>query len=164
MTTFGDPNTFAIQCERIAVESGWCLGRFRLWVGGHSFGDFDDTIDLGASRSWTQVFLDAEQQRVRPDLYVAKAREVFSELYGKYVGDRVGEWNGSWDRDPYVLDEVGDASLRDRCSIVVVRSLAGNERIIVREISSNALHDYLVPHGCSEVLRQYLGWISDVCC
>ncbi|HEX8171952.1 MAG TPA: Imm42 family immunity protein [Thermoanaerobaculia bacterium] len=152
---FGDTQTFAIEAELETRSGKFELGHLRFWIGGVAVGDYDDTSDLAASRRWARTFLDASPRRTRADLDDASAAEVFRALH-------MPEAAAAWDRDPFVLDDVGESSLRDRWSIVVVRRADGRDRMIVRDGRRNTITETTLPTGtCDTVLREYVGTGND---
>src|SRR4051812_9772628 len=130
----GHRNSFAIEAELIEIYGKWIYGKLRFWVAGASIGDFDDTSDLATSARWGRVFLAASPGRPRPARDGVAGPDVYEVLCGEFVVDstprpeapaRGGRAGSVWDREPYLLDDVGESSLRDKYAILVVRCSDG---------------------------------------
>jgi hypothetical protein len=159
---FGSRDTFAVEAEFLAREDKWILGRLRLWVKNAALGDFEDTCSLDSSARWGRVFLRASPRRSRPDLDRLSAEQVFEALYGRYVGPQDVS-PGPWDQDPYVLDELGEASLRDREAVVVVRRSDETDRLVWRSLRDGEVREAVVGPGiCDRVIREYCDWIDSI--
>ena len=158
---FGDSSRFSIEANALRASGKWMYGNLRFWVGGNALGNFDDSADLAGSARWGRRFLAASARRTRPDLDPLPVEAVYRELFGRFFergGSRSGEM---FDRDPYVLDEVGESSLRDRVSVLAVRRADGQDRIIVRDHREAATWEHLAYAGyCDEVLAEYCSWVE----
>jgi hypothetical protein len=166
MMIFGRLDTFAIEAELREVCDSWVYGRLRLCVGGQCFGEWDDSPDLAASARSGRMFLAASVRRTRPDLDAMNAAEAYELLYGRYLyrasrsTTRRPEY---WDRDPYLLDDVGDSSTRDKQTFLVVRRGDGADRVIVKTFDPDRLDETIVPAGvCDEVIAAYCGWVESL--
>lgn len=157
---FGEKETFAIEVTPEHDRDGRMYGSLRFWVAGSSVGDVAERSNLLASARWGRVFLAASGRRTRPELDSLGATEIYEYLFGRYVQ----EVNAApqhipiepWDRDAYVLDDVGQESLLDTFTIVVVRRIDGADRIVVRNHDTNYTLDSVVPNGvCDRVLADY---------
>lgn len=162
---FGSARIFAIEAELLEIHGQWTYGRLRSWVNGVPLGDFEDTSDLAASARWGRVFLAASPRRTRPDLDHLTSHEVFELLYGRFVQPVHSAPRkplaGPWDREPYVLDEVGESALRDKVAIVVVRRADGSDRILANDYELQKLHEIAVPEGvCDQVIGSYCTWVE----
>jgi hypothetical protein len=168
----GHRNSFAIEAELLEFHGEWIYGKLRLWVADAPFGDFDDTSDLATSARWGRTFLAASPQRTRPELDGATAADVYQLLYGQYVVDitRTAELRRRrtpappvWDRDPYLLDDVGESSLRDHCAVVVVRRGDGRDRVIVKAFDDEAISEVVLPPGeLDATVAAYCAWVEQL--
>jgi Immunity protein 42 len=166
---FGNFEKFALEAEILKDSGTWTYGKLRFWINGISIGDFEDCSDLASSARWCRTFLDASPRRIRNDLDNAPAADVYELLYGRFVQsvsvfDAVSSkpWQGEWDRDPYVLDDVGESSLRDKFTILVIRKGDGLDRIIVYSCVEKYVFETILPQGdCDLFLAEYCIWIED---
>lgn len=53
----------------------------------------------------------------------------------------------AWERDSFVLDEVGESSLRDKAAIIIVRRGDGWDRMIVKTYADDMLVEQVLPPG-----------------
>src|SRR5690606_6547091 len=79
------------------------------------------------------------------DLDGHSAAAVYELLLGRFMKPAAAAGNGRMDRDPFLLDDVGEASLRDRVSVLVVRRSDGCDRVIVRELKQGSVFEEVVP-------------------
>lgn len=159
---FGAGTEFAVEATLGQALDKWRLGQLRLWLYGAAVGDFDDTCDLVSSARWGRVFLAASSRRERPDLDSVSFDEVFFLLYGRHVDSGVACFD-PWDRDPYVLDDFGDAAVRDKWSLVVVRRADKTDRIIVKNWHAGSLEEHVVGQGiCDEVISSFCSWVESM--
>lgn len=157
---FGDQDSFAIESVHVANSGKWKYGHLRFWVGGTAIGAFDETADLASSARWGRTFLRESARRGRPDLDALSAREVFAVLYGRLEGRRLVT-AVPWDRDPYVLDDLGESALRDRFALVVVRQGDGCDHVMAMSLIDDVLREVVVPVGfCDEVIAAYCDWVD----
>lgn len=160
---FGDVATFAVEAEFVEVYEKWTYGRLRFWLNGVPVGDFDDTSDLATSARWGRTFLAASTRRTRAELDWMASDEVYELLYGRFVEPihttAPKPWPGPWDREPYVLDEVGESALRDKFAVVVVRRGDGTDRILINCFDEDRLLVACVPQGdCDRTIESYCEW------
>jgi hypothetical protein len=163
---FGNPNVFAIEAELLEVYGKWKYGRLRFWIGGNMIGDWDDTSDLATSARWGRTFLTSSDRRTRVDLDNLSPADVYELLYGRFVepvnSQSIKAWPGAWDRDPYIIDEVGESALRDRFAVLVVRKFDGIDRIIVNYFDEERLSETLAPPNiCDHVIETYCTWVEN---
>lgn len=162
---FGDIATFAVEAEFVELYGKRTYGRLRFWLNGVPVGDFDDTSDLATSARWGRTFLAASSRRTRAELGCMAADEVYELLYGRFVEPinttAPKPWPGPWDRDPYVLDEVGESSLRDKFSVLVVRRGDGADRILIKCFDEERLLEACLSQGaCDRVIASYCEWVE----
>lgn len=165
---FGTYNRFSIEAEPLGIHDKWSFGRLRFWVGGVPIGDFNDTSDLASSARWGRRFLAASSRRARADLDRQSPAEVYERLYGRFVESVDARtrkpWPGPWERDPHVLDEVGESSLRDRFAVLVVRRADGFDRILVNDFHEKRLSETCAPEGdCDHTIEAYCAWVEGLC-
>ena len=161
MMQFGDSNEFALEAESRSVGSGRHFGHLRFWIAGSSFGDFEETSDLGASARWGRQFLTATFRRTRSDLDSKNADEVYWKLYGRFFQLGATSSEHVLDRDPFVLDEVGESALRDRLSMLAVRRADGRDRILIRNHETGVTVEHVVPPGvCDRIIDRYCDWVE----
>lgn len=158
---FGDPAELAIEAKFTGWEGKWCLGSFRLFVGGSEYGDFSDTVDLAAGSRWGRVFLEHSRDRMRPDLDQKSASEVYEEVFGRFMEGR-GE-GLRFDRDTFLFDDIGDSSLRDTTCVLVVRRADGHERVILRDLATARTEEVIVgPWTCDRAVRAFCSWVDSL--
>lgn len=152
MRLFGSPDAFAVQFEpRGPFDERWKFGHLQFWVDGHSLGDWDDSASLASAARWGRTFLAHSIERFRPDLDSWSAQDILAELYEQFLADRPADVQPaphakSWSRDPFLLDEVGDASIRDRARVLAVRT-STRDRIIARCLRTNQVFECLLVAG-----------------
>ncbi len=172
-TVLGDKSRFAIEAELAAIEGKWYFGHLRFWAGTQPFGDYDDTTDLATSVRYAKTFLAASARRARPDLDSLPPDKIFWLLYGRFVDsvppplspreDRViaDVLQGWGDIAPFLLDDVGESSLRDKWSVLVVRGQDGSDRIIIYDWKIGTSAEFVVGPGiCDQVLTRYCEWLE----
>jgi hypothetical protein len=170
---FGSTDTFAVEAEFLEIHGKWIYGRLRFWFEGIPLGDFEDTSDLASSARWGRVFLSASPRRTRPDLDSMPAEQVFDVLYGRFVVPVHSEPHARtsghaerdlvWDRDPYLLDDVGESALRDKVAVVVVRKADGSDRILANDYQEGRLHGFHLAQGvCDHVINSYCTWVESL--
>jgi hypothetical protein len=169
---FGNTSEFAIEADLIGIHSKWIYGHLRFHVAGKPIGDFEDSSDLATSARWGRDFLRASPRRTRSDLDEVSTTAVFDLLYGRYVVSVRSDTGAAgaalhapateaWDRDPYLLDEIGESALRDKYAVVVVRRRDGVDRMIVRDYDGDDLFECLVTAGCVDaVVNEYCMWVE----
>lgn len=169
---FGNIHSLAIEAELLEIYGKWTYARLRFWVGGQDIGDFSDTSDLAGSARWGRTFLQESSRRTRVDLDEMPAPDVYELLYGRFVIDitRVdisAETLYSpivyehWDRDAYLLDDVGESSLRDKFAVLAVRRRDGHDRIIVKSFRDDVVSEVLLPPGeCDATIASYCTWVE----
>ncbi|MDH5676355.1 MAG: Imm42 family immunity protein [Myxococcales bacterium] len=156
---FGDPAQFAVEADFTGREGEWRFGRFRLLVHGAEYGDFGDTVDLASSCQWGRTFLEHSKERTRSDLDQRSASAVYDELVGRFMNGR-GDGD-PFDRDTFLFDDIGDSSLRDKTTVLVVRRADGHDRVILRDLSSEQVQEVIVPPWtCDRVVRAFCDWID----
>lgn len=162
---FGEQDAFAIEADFTGRSGKWLYGHLCFWLDGRRVGDFEDTSDLASSARWGRTFLGASARRTRPGFDPVPAGAVFDALYGRYVkgvADSVPKVDaGFWDREPYLLDEIGESALRDKWGIVVVRRGDGFDRVIVCSFTQGALTETALEKGtCDRVVEAYCSWVE----
>lgn len=158
---FGNVASFAVESELDSAEGKWLFGRFRLWIAGKPVGDFEETCDLAASARWGRQFLRATFRRTRPDLDERRAEDVYVQLYERFLGGGAAQAHELWDRDPFLLDEIGESALRDLVTVLVVRRSDGGDRVLVRDHEEEILQEYFITAGTVDrVLDAYCSWIE----
>ncbi|MEZ4315091.1 MAG: Imm42 family immunity protein [Polyangiaceae bacterium] len=158
---FGRKTEFAIEAELEVVDGTWYHGRLRFWIAGEPVGDFEDTSDLAGSARWARQFLAASGQRTRADLDKEGAGEVYRSLYGRFFVRGGSEPHEAFNRDPFVLDDVGESSLRDRFSVLAVRRADGSDRMLVRDHAKDTTTETTLPPGsCDGVIGSYCSWVE----
>ena len=169
---FGNVDLFAIEAELLELYGKWTYASLRFWAGGQGIGDFSDTSDLASSARWGRTFLQESSRRTRVDLDEMPAPDVYELLYGRFVMDitRVDitvkrplfpRAHEHWDRRPYLLDDVGESSLRDKFAVLAVRRRDGHDRIIVKSFRDDVVSEVLLPPGeCDATIALYCTWVE----
>ena len=171
---FGILDLFAIETEVDEVCQNRVLGRLRFYIGALSVGDFEDISDLTASARWGRVFLKASPRRTRPDLEHKTAQEILKLLHDRYlisvcdIQDSGLAFQSdlampNWDRDPYLLDDVGDAALLDKYTMIAVRIRNHTDRLIVRKFNEDKDDVIQITVGSGlvdNVITQYCTWVE----
>lgn len=157
---WGDSERFAVEAEFTHATGKWRFGRFRMWVAGTPVGDFEEASDLASGARWGRTFLANSAKRTRPDLEFLEAKGIFYELFEKYIASTP---NVPWNRDAHLLDDVGEASLRDKISIVVFRQQDGQDRIIVRDWKNGTTQPRTVEAGLvDDAIRNFSVWAESL--
>jgi hypothetical protein len=168
---FGNPDNFAIEAELREIHGKWLYGKLRFWVDRLPVGDFDDTSDLASSARSGRIFLAASSRRTRSDLDHLSAIDVYTILYGQYVVDisrvdaphRRAPSGSVWDRDPYLLDDIGESAVRDKFAVLTVRRGDGRDRMIVRSFHSQTVSAEVLPSGyCDMTVASYCDWVEQL--
>jgi len=159
---FGDKTTFAIEAVLEGIDDRWFFGHLRFWVDGVAIGDFDDSSDLAGSARWGRHFLAASARRTRSDLDSTTEKEVYRILYGRFVDDGDADPAEHMDPDPFLLDDVGESALRDRASVLALRTRDGWDRIIVHDLKSGRTFQKVITPGFCNDVTQYCGWVESL--
>jgi hypothetical protein len=158
---FGQTSQVAIEAEALRTTGKWLYGHLRFWVGGQALGDFEDSSDLAGSARWGRRFLASSARRTRSDLDGEDVAIVYYKLFGRFFERGATGSEETFDRDPYVLDDVGESSLRDRISVLTVRRSDGRDRIVVHDHRASRTWEVLAPSGtCDEVVATYCSWVE----
>jgi hypothetical protein len=156
---FGTREKFGIEAQYLETNGSFQYARLQVWVGGAPIGDWDDTSDLAASARRGRRFLKESTRRTRPDLDQLQASQVLHLLYGQYIGAE--DWPDNWDTGPYMLNEIGDSSVRDKAVVLVVRRGNGWDRLILKTYRDESLKEIgLEPGVCDEVISAYCSWVE----
>ena len=156
---FGDKEKFALECEIDAEIGAHLYGYFRFWINGYSAGDFDEVLDLRESSRFGRDILKASVRRPWVDT-TTPADVLLYEFYERYVGFSAIRAPSPWDRDAFLLDEMGRGSTRDKFIVIALRSKNG-ERVICREYARNIIKETTVPpRVCDFLVREYCDWVD----
>jgi hypothetical protein len=160
---FGDRHDFGLEIHAHGREDGWSFGYLQLWLGGMPLGARYQVVDLGVSARWVRTFLAASPRRTRADLDACSTAEVFHALYGRHFEEGGAQLN--WDRDPHVLDEIGEAAFMDRHALVAVRRADRVDRVVIKDLQRDALMEVVVAEGiCDAALTDYARWVEGLAC
>lgn len=158
---FGERSVFAIEAEPEGKVGSMYFGRLLFWFHGEPVGDFQDTSDLAGSARWGRRFLSATFKRTRADLDSVAPTELYHTLYGRFFERGGSAPSEPFDRDPFVLDEVGESSLRDRASLLVVRRGDEHDRLILRDHKTGKVQEaILAPEVCDRIIDAYCSWVE----
>ena len=157
MAIFGDTKLFAIESKALLLENNVFLGQLQFLVDGYRLGDIEDTSDLGAAARWGRTFLKAQSRQV------VVGNELSSgELLQTYIDRYIhGTFQETWNRDPFLLNDIGEASLRDRADAILVWTQDG-ERLVGRDLITNTVISIDLPRGYSStVVMQFCNWVEE---
>lgn len=156
---WGDRKRFAIEADFEDSSGKWRFGKLMMWLGGRPLGDYEDTTDLASAGRWGRTFLSASGRRTRPELESLAAEEVFHELFQKYF-ERNPNIKGSLsDNDACILDEIGEASIRDRATILAFRQADGSDRMIAHLWKTEETWALtLEPGQLDQIIDQFCRW------
>jgi hypothetical protein len=173
---FGETSMFAVEALFIEVYKTRIYGQLRFYQQNRQIGNFDDTSDLAMSARWARTFLEASSRRVRPDLDHVATADVFEILYERYIvpmrSGKIGTVRNSlpkmksakfevWDREPYLLDDVGESALRDKYAMLVVGRGNGSDRLIVKNFEDESLNETSVENGMvNNIIASYCDWVE----
>jgi hypothetical protein len=136
------------------------FGSIKFWIAGQGYGVDQESANLRASARWAKRFLASAGERSRPELDDASTEDAFEELYGKFVG-RKNASRGPWNRDPFVLDEIGDASVRDMVAVVAFRCSNNEDRVIVKSLELLKMAEVRLPGGeLDDTIRSFCAWVD----
>jgi hypothetical protein len=156
---FGHSDSFFIRTNLIEIRARAAVGYLSFGVAVCEFGDFDEVCNLTISAHEARVFLRASQRRTRIDLDNLSSEDVFHLLYDRYVISvhrgifdvkdpaRQAPPTEVWDRDPYLLEDIGQEALRDKYALIAVRRGDGTDRVICKSYRDNSLQEAIVPVG-----------------
>ena len=139
--------------------------------GARLIGNFDDSADLAGGARYGRRFLAASARRTRPDLDDLTAADVYDIRCGQYIVAIRGPdtrklkapRGAVWDRDPYLLEEVGGSSLRDKYAVVAARRADGYDRLIVKAFKTDAVTEVLLAPGeCDAAVASYCDWVESL--
>jgi hypothetical protein len=165
----GKPKQFAIEAIVLDIVDRTVSGKLRFHINGRCFGDFDDTSLLSSSMYHARLFLSASPRRTRIDLETASSEDVYEQLYGRYVVpiQDLYSISGSsgklafWDREPYVLDDIGESSLRDKYALIATRISNGADRVILKSFNDDSLWESQLPSRMlDDTLMTYCAWVG----
>jgi hypothetical protein len=167
---FGRQDQFLIEAHHRITFKRRHYGSMRFIIHNQAIGDMDTLIDLTSSAAWARKFLDATHRRTRLDLDNASASEIFGVLYqGRVIqvselhkydqNVQIDASSEAWDRDPYLLDDIGESSVRDKYTILAIRRSDGNDRLVIKSYIDGSLRDVIVEQGIVEdSLYKYCTW------
>jgi hypothetical protein len=171
---FGQSVNFKVESVCIGSTDGRLYGGFRFHIADRPIGNLGDVIELTSSARWARTFLKAAPRRVRADLDSATTAEVFDIVYQRYISGvsqtRTGNTEiipahqlESWDRDPYLLDDIGESSIRDKYTILVIGTSGGEDRIILKSHIDEALNEFTVNRGhIDHTFYEYCAWVDEL--
>ncbi|MCB9652915.1 MAG: hypothetical protein H6729_02135 [Deltaproteobacteria bacterium] len=168
---YGRTEEFALETVACRKDSDGIYGRLRLWLAGRAIGDFtDDGVWLSVSARWGRTFLSRNTDRGRYDLDQAGPKELYHRVYGRFLADRYPEFENTdfgdtepHDDSPFLLDDVGESSWRDRDSVIVIRRADGKDRVIVRKFITNETSETIVGEGVVDsVISEYCEWVESL--
>lgn len=156
---WGDRKLFAIEADFEDSSGKWRFGKLMIWLGGRPLGDDEDTADLASAGRWGRTFLAASAQRTRPDLELLTIEQVFFQLYLQYiVGPPSGSTTG-WNQKPYVLDELGESSVRDKHAIVAFRNADGRDCVMAYCWKTEEIWQVILEPGqLDQIIDQFCRW------
>ena len=180
---FGQSQIFSVEAACVEIRNKHPLGTFCLHIASKLIGALDDLVDLSNSARSVKLFLNAAHRRARPDLDNASTAEVFDVLYGHYTvpladlkrtdaGNLLVNRNKvqrasaikPWDRDPYLLDDIGESSIRDKYTILVLGRSDGYDRVVIKSYIDGSLSEILTMRGLIDTsLRDYCSWVDALC-
>lgn len=157
MVFFGDIELFAIEAKAVLLEDNIFLGQLQFSVDGYRLGDMEDTSDLGAAARWGRTFLKAQSRQI-----VVGNELSSSNLLQTYIDRYIhGTFQETWNRDPFLLNDIGEASLRDRADAILVWTKDG-ERLIGRDLITNTVISIDLPRGYSSaVVMKFCNWVEE---
>jgi hypothetical protein len=171
---FGQSMSFRVEAFYIQTIDSRLYGNFCLHIADRQIGDLDSAIELTSSVRWARIFLREGPRRVRADLDSATAGEVFDILYQRYISGASqlrGEHEDvvprceleSWDRDPYLIDDIGESSIRDKYTILVIGTGNGDDRVILKSYTEGTLNEFLIRNGdIDSAFREYCTWVDNL--
>lgn len=164
---FGSIDQFAVEAKFVEHYDKFVYGNLKLWVGGSSVGNFEDSMDLAASARWTKTFLNRSASRVWAGIDDSLPGEVFERLYLRQLkrGLKTKEdcQFGVWDRFAFTLDGVGDSSTEGLYGILAVRGGDECDRVIAMELETQRIcHTKLSAGSLDAIMGEYLSWVVDL--
>lgn len=172
---FGIPNYFAIEADLIELHGKWIFGKLRFYINGIPIGDFEDASDLATSARWGRTFLQASSRRTRPDLDNWSTNDVFELLFGRFVISVFGVLDSQTEisqrefvteefvRDPYLLDDIGESSLRDKYTILVVRRANNTDRVLIKSYDDDSLREVIIAADFIDcTIGRYCTWVEEL--
>lgn len=165
---FGLVDQFAVEANFVERYEKFLYGNLRLWVGGLSVGNYEDSMDLAASARWTKTFLNHSGSRTWAGIDDALPEEVFERLYlwrlkRGFESKGVGRLWGL-DRFAVTLDGVGDSSTEGLFGILAVRGEDESDRVIAMDLETeNICHTKLLAGSLDSILGRYLNWVIGLC-
>ena len=69
--------------------------------------------------------------------------------------------HGPWNRGPFVLDEIGDASVRDTAAVVAFRCSNNENRVIVKSFEPSRMVEVRLPEGeLDHTIHSFCEWVD----
>jgi len=172
---FGHLDSLFIRVNLIEIRARAVVGGLSFGTAVCEFGDLDEICNLTFSAREARTFLNASHRRTRTDLDRLSSEDVFHLLYDRYVISvhrgtfevkdpaRQASPTEVWNRDPYLLEDVGQEALRDKYALIAVRRGDGVDRVICKSYRDNSLREALVPVGTLDaVLVSYCNWVENL--
>ncbi|QVL33841.1 hypothetical protein KIH39_08020 [Telmatocola sphagniphila] len=160
----GKTDRFAIEIGQLELypEASGLFVQFRFWVANFPVGDWDDRIPLGASIDTACLIRNTEWARQLSPFAPSLPDDMFRAVYDAffaydYSKDPVEAPNL---RDRFHLDDIGLGAIQDKYGLILVVSLEGLERVIVKDLRQEQfIADVSMPLGFVEsVLNEYIEW------
>lgn len=173
---FGDVKTFAFEAEESVRLEGWIYIHLRMWIGGRSFGNYEDDVALKVTISKLTGFLRRDSERHEPSLDDVDTAQVLKELFDSIVltippgvdALAFDEPEMTEPRYPRIiarfhLHEVGASAFLNRTAVIFLRLADGRERFVWREIQTNEAGEVICPPGSfAAAAVPFLKWGGDL--
>lgn len=146
---FGNRTCVALEISIERTIESWMYGRFLLWVGGRSVGNFEDCgTDLKGCVNWLSDFLVKPRDRCEPDLMLDSKDMVWNKLvepvFGSIKAD--GRYGDLFSR--FHLSHLGMSAF-DKVTLVLINDGKKSERYLWQQNEENIM-DYTAPLGSLE--------------
>ena len=167
MNITGDKTSFAIEWEITTAYTEDCYGSFCLWIEGQQVGDLDYEVHLDASLYHYDQFLRHKDIRAYRNSSDLSREELFYQLYERFFGDKAKETGDHLNlgiyRAIFWLEDIGDASIRDKWNIIIVDEPSqSRQRIIWRHLDvPKEKHEAFLPGDMfDDVAKQFCKQVS----
>ena len=169
MNKFGDCKDFAIEAlvenELVPPSAPW--GRLRIWVGGKSFGDFDDPhCGLYPAYSGFKGMIEKYDELYDPGLLELSTEKLYAKidkaLYGVWVGDELLDDEPREGDDEYwrhnFLTNWGE--MFDRTEKSYIFKLPDDRLMVIQPIEGeSSIKRYCCStSGFKKAVKQFLVW------
>ena len=157
---FGSPELVAIEVAVDGDHDAWAHGNFRFIVSNTPLGDFTDLCSLAAGARFGRIFVESSPRRRLPKLDSCAPKEVLWHLHDKFLAADFSDWATTWDREAFLLSELGDSATRDAAVLVACVDAREMDWVVGRDVNTGIIADCHLTTGLlNATILQFCAWV-----